>query len=523
MTTFKRIIKKNTPNKYTITEQGYWDYTGTISIDNDTTVDVTLNKYNGISSSYKINSIGVPSFKLNDCTLPNSQNYTSKKYAIDTVGYNYVLIEDYYYNFKQRGKNIVDGKTGLMSNITNYDNIGKKFNPENNKWNITIKIQTPSTFSKKSSIYGAYETTYTMPELYINTDGTLGLCLSSNGYSWDIADNITSTLALMTSTKYKIVLSYNANTYTLKVTPINDYFANEEQTYIELTSSTPIFSNDINHLNIGYSVGGNCFEGSIFLNNTHIVIDDINIEFFTGFLSCAPGLLKSNIYSASEKNLNIFIKRSDNSLLLDEKMQTKDYMWVGSKTFEAYSFKPLSIGNIYANYETTGELIPTDINLYVGPFSNDNFIKSTNLNLSWANNFITYITCQTGNDITTAQSIFSNALNGSIGIHNGKWKVLTTNSVYGQELQPNTLYDIKIVQDISTLYLYTRVYNEDEANAWELQLTSNPQYASTDTFYLGNNGQNEPFLGKIHLKTVKIEAEETSWQACDENIMARPL
>jgi hypothetical protein len=67
------------------------------------------------------------------------------------------------------------------------------------------------------------------------------------------------------------------------------------------------------------------------------------------------------------------------------------------------------------------------------------------------------------------------------------------------------------------------VHNDDETNEWELQLTTTPQYASTDTFYLGNNGQNEPFSGKIQLKTVKIEAEESSWIACDEQILARPV
>ena len=523
MTTFKRIIKKNTPNKYTITEQGYWDYTDTISIDDDTAIDISLTPYTNIASQYKVNSHGVPSFKLNDCTLPNNKNYTTKKYALDKVGYNYALIEDYYYNFKQRGKNIVDATTGLMSNITNADNIGKPFNPQTHQWSITIEIQTPSTYSKKTSIYGAYETIYTMPELYLNADGTLGLCLSSNGSTWDIADNQTSTLTLMTATKYKIVLAYTLGAYTLKVTPQSDYFANEEQTYIEISSSTPIFSDATKHLNIGYSVGSNCFEGNIFLQNTRILIDDTNIEFFAGYLSCAPGILENSLTSASAKNLHIFVKRKNNTLLLDEKMQTKDYMWVGSKTFEAYTFEPLSLGEVYANYETIGELVPTDINFHVGPFSNDNFIKATNINLSWSNNFIAYLTLETGSNITTAQSIFSNAANGSIGIHNGSWKALTNSTVYGKELQPNTLYDIKIVQDVSTLYLYTRVHNDDETNEWELQLTTTPQYASTDTFYLGNNGQNEPFSGKIQLKTVKIEAEESSWIACDEQVLAKPV
>ena len=78
---------------------------------------------------------------------------------------------------------------------------------------------------------------------------------------------------------------------------------------------------------------------------------------------------------------------------------------------------------------------------------------------------------------------------------------------------PNTQYDIKLSQDIYNLYLYTRVSG---TSTWELQLTVDKQYLPQDTFYIGNNGHNEPFLGKIHLKTVKIEAEETSWIACDE-------
>jgi hypothetical protein len=161
----------------------------------------------------------------------------------------------------------------------------------------------------------------------------------------------------------------------------------------------------------------------------------------------------------------------------------------------------------------------------VGPFSSNNFIKATNINLHWSNNFIAYLTFETGSDITTAQSIFSNALNGSIGIHNGKWKALTSNPVYGKELLPKTLYDIKIVQDINNLYLYTREHSDSHINpnAWELQITTTPQYLPSDTFYIGNNGQNEPFLGKMHIKTVRIEAEETYWYACELQSTVKPI
>ena len=204
-------------------------------------------------------------------------------------------------------------------------------------------------------------------------------------------------------------------------------------------------------------------------------------------------------------------------------MQTKDYMWVGTKTFEAYNVDAISAFDIYANYEVTGELIPTDTGLCVGPFSATDYIKASNINLDWINSFSAYLTIRTGSDITSAQSIFSNALNGSIGIHNGKWKALTENLIYGQELQQNTEYDIKIVQDTNNLYLYSRITTLNDTNPWELQLTTTPQYIPQDTFYIGNNGKNEPFSGKIFLKTVKIDAEETSWNACDENAVLKPM
>lgn len=523
MTTFVKNIKKNTQNNYTITEHGYWDYSDEITINNDTTIDITLTPYQAVSSNYKVNTISVPSFELDACTLPNNQQLTTKKYALDEVGHEHILIEDLYYNFKIRGENIVNLETGLMTNITNFNNIAKPFNPATDRWSITLEIQTPATFSTKSHLLGAYDTTYTMPELYINTDGTLGLCLSSNGTSFDIADNIQSTQTLATSTKYKLMLEYNTSSYALKLTPLSEFFANEEITYIEISSSTPIFSSPNNYLNIGYSKGNNSFTGTIYLNNSHIVIYDTSYEFFTGFLNSAPGLLEENVGTASEKTLNIFVKRSDNSLLLDTKMQTNEYMWVGAKTFDAYSFYHLSLGTIYANYKVLGKLIPCNKELYIGPFSSSNAILTSNLNLEWQNNFIAYLTIETGSNIQSSQCIFSNTLDGFIGIHNGKWKALNTNSQYGQELQANTIYDIKIVQDATNLYLYTRVNTQDNSNAWDLQLTTSTQYTPTDTFYLGNNGNKEPFLGKIHLKTAKIEAEETSWNACEETANLVPM
>ena len=523
MTTFNRTVKKDTINSYTITEHGYWDYKGNVSTSEDTTIDITLEQYYNVDSRYKINTHGVPYFILSSCILPNNKTYTSKKYALDKIGHDYILIEDYYYNYINRGEQVVDGKTGLMTNITNTNNIGKLFNPEINTWSITVEIQTPSSFSEKNSILGAYDTPYSMPELYLNQDGTLGLCLSSDKSSWDIADNVLSTLTLMTSNKYRIVLAYNGSSYTVKVTQLNDYFVTDEQTYIEIASATPIYTSPNQYLNIGYSAGGNCFTGDIYLNNTHIVVYNTTYEFYKGFLNSAPGVLEENLSTASEKSLNIFLKRNDNTLLLDEKMQTKDYMWVGTKTFEAYNVDAISAFDIYANYEVTGELIPTDTGLCVGPFSATDYIKASNINLDWINSFSAYLTIRTGSDITSAQSIFSNALNGSIGIHNGKWKALTENLIYGQELQQNTEYDIKIVQDTNNLYLYSRITTLNDTNPWELQLTTTPQYIPQDTFYIGNNGKNEPFSGKIFLKTVKIDAEETSWNACDENAVLKPM
>ena len=523
MTTFIRAIKKNIPTQFTISEQGYWDYTSEITANDDTSVDIALNLYPEVSSNYKVNSISVPNFELNACTLPNTKQYTPKKYSIDKIGHDYVLVEDFYKNFKIRGENTVDLETGLMSNISKSNNIGKLFNPQDNRWSITLELQTPASFSKKKYILGAYDKTYTTPELYINTDGSLGLCLSSNGTSWDIADNILSTQTIVTSTKYKLVLEYNTNSYSLKLTPQSEFFANEEITFIQTNSSTPIFSSEDTYLNIGYSIGNECFDGYIYLNNSHIVIDKTSHEFFTGFLSSAPGLLEKNIDTASEKTLNIFVKRSDNSLLLDTKMQTKEYMWVGTKTFDAYTFLPLSIGTIYANYIVLGKLVPANIDLHVGPFSGSDTIMANNINLKWQNNFISYLTVETGSDIQSSQCIMSNALDGFIGIHNGKWKALATNSIYGQELLANTQYDIKIVQDAYNLYLYTRLHTSDNSNTWELQLTTSTQYSPDDTFYIGNNAKDEPFLGKIHLKTVKIEAEETTWKACEETANVVPL
>ena len=126
MTTFNRTVKKDTINSYTITEHGYWDYKGNVSTSEVTTIDITLEQYYNVDSRYKINTHGVPHFILSSCILPNNKTYTSKKYALDKIGHDYILIEDYYYNYINRGEQVVDGKTGLMTNITNTNNIRAK-------------------------------------------------------------------------------------------------------------------------------------------------------------------------------------------------------------------------------------------------------------------------------------------------------------------------------------------------------------------------------------------------------------
>ena len=81
MTTYIRSVKKDELNTYTVSEQGYWDYTDNITINEDTNIDITLEEYPSVLSSYKVNTYGAPSFELDNCTLPNNKAYSTKKYA----------------------------------------------------------------------------------------------------------------------------------------------------------------------------------------------------------------------------------------------------------------------------------------------------------------------------------------------------------------------------------------------------------------------------------------------------------
>lgn len=152
-------------------------------------------------------------------------------------------------------------KNGIATSFTS-DNYVKilDFQPGNNTWEIKTKLYVTST-STTQCIFGCLENRYYCPYLRIYNN-KLTLYLSSNGSSWNIASNVTSSSTISANTWHDIVLKWTGSSYIVLV---------DNVTYITVSSSTPIIRNSY-ALCIGKYLSDTTWlsTGTVNLNETYI-------------------------------------------------------------------------------------------------------------------------------------------------------------------------------------------------------------------------------------------------------------
>jgi len=107
----------------------------------------------------------------------------------------------------------------------------------------------------------------------VNTSGQINIYLSSNGFSWDIAANYTSTKTLLIDTWYYLRIKFTGTQYLYDISTDGETWDN----FITITNSLPIYNNDYKLM-----LGGNPYQygssedlsGYIDLTKTYFNIDN---------------------------------------------------------------------------------------------------------------------------------------------------------------------------------------------------------------------------------------------------------
>lgn len=165
----------------------------------------------------------------------------------------------------------VMGTLNVTNGIANYfssDNYIRilNFQPGSSKWEITIKVLVTSN-STTQCIFGCYENRYYCPYLRIYK-GKLTLYLSSNGSSWNIASNVTSSYTFTANTWHTVTLSWTGSQYKVIV---------DGTTHITVNSTAAIIRNSY-PLCIGKYISSTYLStGTVDLNNTYININNNKI------------------------------------------------------------------------------------------------------------------------------------------------------------------------------------------------------------------------------------------------------
>lgn len=215
--------------------------------------------------------------------------------------------------------NVEVNNDGVAKNFStsNYIKI-LSFQPENLPWKITTQVYL-TQWTDSSSIFGQTEE-YSIPQLYVNSSGYLQLWISSNGSSWDIAGNVTSSRTISTNTWHTLVLEFTGSSYRVLV---------DDTVYITVTNSNKLYRNN-KPLCLGFDEN-TYFRGNIWLKNTTITygssIDNTFTWKYRGLKTINSNIIGEPIFSYDEK----FMRRFNASNYFTKSIDLTDY-----NSFEIY-------------------------------------------------------------------------------------------------------------------------------------------------------------------------------------------
>ena len=148
------------------------------------------------------------------------------------------------------------------------------FNPSNYTWKIKVKVKPTSVSESWNAIFGG-DTGYNKPHFYFVGD-KLGIFLSSDGLSWNIAEGLTGTHTYSANTDYYLIFEYTGTQYIVSYSTDGKNYTQD----IVVNNSASIYNGTNETLLIGAMFDGVWFHGSIDLSHFSIIVD--GKEVFSG-------------------------------------------------------------------------------------------------------------------------------------------------------------------------------------------------------------------------------------------------
>ncbi len=186
---------------------------------------------------------------------------------------------------------------------TSYATLPEIFNPENNTWEIVLKITTGALNDKE--IFFGYDNAINFQGIVIGfyNDKKIGMWISSAGKTWDIfnREDYSGTFVFSPNTTYYIKAEYTGSQYILSYS----LDGNQWNAEITVNNSTPAFINTNYNNIIGCNFFDNSvsptlfFRGSIDLNKSYIKIN--NKYWWKGIIK---DISDSNIFCTEEQYNN---------------------------------------------------------------------------------------------------------------------------------------------------------------------------------------------------------------------------
>ena len=169
---------------------------------------------------------------------------------------------------KQEG--LIDNN-GILSNfaVNEYATIPTAFNPENNAWEMMIKVKTPTSFGS----YTPFVSTADINQFGLQLNGdVLALYLSSDGSAWDIIGGVgDNSVKFNTKTVYFIKVHFTGTQYKLDYKTQTSDWVN----LITVDNTKPIYStSNLLRFAVNKTNAIALNDGEIDLNESYIKIND---------------------------------------------------------------------------------------------------------------------------------------------------------------------------------------------------------------------------------------------------------
>lgn len=440
MTQFTKNVYKGINFNTKIKKSRYWDKNFTTNINENTTLDVELTPFEGISATYDINDGSSARVTVSSGLRPDYIKYNG------TVGYlttkpssGYYLFPENSYSFLTKvGSPTLDNETGIASNFSssNYFTTNFLFRPQSKPWAWQVKFKQTEEFTG-SVQYIMCSSRYTnAPYITILADNKINVSLASNG---SYVAGVSSDFTVEVNKDYWVRLEFDGSgVYTVKYSLDGTTY----ETIGTVENTTTITATDV--LWFGKTGHDTYLHGEIDFSETFVEIDGKKFWKPNGKLYTVMDnfLSENNIEPSGTINYNIFA--NDEKTLLSTKETLDGYIWIGNLDVTREN----SSAFYKLNVDTVGDC--KIIDGYGHFFSASNYFITQFIHPSsefFAQNveIITRVTTATD---STGNIIYDNSShNYGFGItSNNKWKLYNGSENTGGTYEYNTTYWVKFVE-----------------------------------------------------------------------------